>query len=97
ARLETIRLYRRLLHDAQERESPTPPVVALKLSGLVKTDREAHLVVRNQIYRRHFDQKWAAHVIPLGDRWARPAVAALAVLVLALAGTNYLWLRPNAI
>ncbi len=97
ARLETVRLYRRLLRSAEERDRPTPPVVALKLSGLVKTDRDARLTIRNKIYRRRFDEKWADTVVPLGDRWAKPAAAVLAAVVLLLLTANYLWFHPASL
>jgi hypothetical protein len=67
ARIETADLYRRILRGHKERESPTPAVVALKLSGLVKADRNGRLVVRNKIYRRRFDADWAMTVLSLGE------------------------------
>jgi tetratricopeptide (TPR) repeat protein len=65
---ETADLYRRILRGREERESPTPAVVALKLSGLVKSDRNGRLVVRNRIYLRRFDEDWAMIVLSLGER-----------------------------
>ena len=73
--IETAELYRRILRGDRERDRPTPPVVALKLSGLVKTDRRGRLVIRNRIYRRRFDMDWATIVLlpgrPLRKRTRR--------------------------
>lgn len=69
---DTADLYRRILRGREERESPTPAVVALKLSGLVKADRNGRLVVRNRIYQRRFDAKWAMTVLLLGEPLLRP-------------------------
>lgn len=68
ARIETLQLYRHILRGDKERESPTPTVLALKLSGLVRTDRNAWLVIRNEIYRRRFDADWAMIEISLEGR-----------------------------
>ena len=95
ARLATVNLYRRLLRGGEERDRPTPPVLALKLSGLVKTGRDARLTIRNEIYRRRFDAKWATTVVPLTDRWGRPAAVALAALIFVIVGVNHLWVRPK--
>lgn len=67
ARIETAELYRRILQGYTERDSPTPAVVALKLSGLVKPDRNGQLVVRNEIYRRRFGADWAMVVLSFGE------------------------------
>jgi tetratricopeptide (TPR) repeat protein len=72
ARLETAELYRRILRGEPERESTSSPVVALKLSGLVKTDGKGRLRVRNRIYRHRFGAEWATAVLSLGER---PSVA----------------------
>ena len=72
AHLETVELYHHILRGDDERDSPSPPVHALKLSGLVKTDRNVRLVIRNEIYRRRFDADWATIVVTLGDRSTEP-------------------------
>ncbi len=97
AQLETVQLYRKILKGGEELDRPTPPVLALKLSGLVKTDRQARLAIRNRIYRQRFDRKWTATVVPLGDRWARRAVAGLTALVVLLVSLGYFWIYPAAI
>jgi len=66
APLETADLYQRILRGDNEPDSPTAPVVALKLSGLVKANRDGRLVVRNRIYLRRFDADWATVVFSVG-------------------------------
>ena len=66
-RLSTVEIYHRVLRGEKVREVATPPVRALKLSGLVKPDRNALLMIRNEIYRRRCDERWAADVIRRAD------------------------------
>jgi hypothetical protein len=57
----------------------------LKLSGLVKTDDEGYLVVRNRIYGVVFDARWVQKSMP-ADWNRRVAVAAVVVLAVILEG-----------
>ena len=94
AKLETVNLYRRLLNGAKERERPTPPVLALKLSGLVKTGRDARLTIRNEIYRRRFDKKWAGTVVPLGPRVWNIAAFTTTTAAVLFGLVWFLWWQP---
>jgi hypothetical protein len=57
----------------------------LKLSGLVKTDDEGYLVVRNRIYGVVFDARWVQKSMP-ADWNRRLAIAAVMVLAVILQG-----------
>ncbi|HEU4833729.1 MAG TPA: AAA-like domain-containing protein [Pyrinomonadaceae bacterium] len=72
ARIETAELYQRIMQGHTERETPTPAVAALKLSGLVKADRNGRLVVRNEIYRRRFSADWATNVLSFSEPARNP-------------------------
>ncbi len=57
--LATFNLYTRLLDGKQEQDQTAFAHLELKLSGLAKRDDKGCLVIRNQIYRRLFNEKWA--------------------------------------
>ena len=92
ARLATVNLYRRILRGGEERDRPTSPVLALKLSGLVKIGRDARLTIRNEIYRRRFDEQWAVAVIRVAERWTRRRlVLAMAAGLAIIAAAGFGW------
>lgn len=66
-RLETAELYRRILRGDLVPDTPTQTIAALKLSGLVKADKNGQLTIRNRIYYRRFDEAWTASVVLLGE------------------------------
>jgi WD40 repeat protein len=58
-KLATLGLYRRLWQGERVRDQAAPSHIALKLSGIVKRDRNGMLTVRNPIYHRVFTDEWA--------------------------------------
>jgi tetratricopeptide (TPR) repeat protein len=56
---DAMALYRGIWRGRKEPDQLTPAHNLLKLSGLVKHDRNGLLVVRNPIYRQIFNQNWA--------------------------------------
>jgi Leucine-rich repeat (LRR) protein len=88
----TIGLYARILRDGQVPDRATLPHAELKLSGLVKRDRNGKLLVRNPIYERLFDDVWVESTRP--QRALRSArryavAASLAFVVLLGGGAAY--------
>ena len=67
-----------------------PVQTELKLYGLVKSEPEGHLTVRNHIYRRVFDQTWIKqHQV---TTWKRAAWIALILVTIVSVGLSlYLW------
>ncbi|MGH9841450.1 MAG: AAA-like domain-containing protein, partial [Blastocatellia bacterium] len=57
--LVTLKLYREILRGDEVKDQITPAHIALKLAGLVKRGPNGMLVVRNEIYRRLFNEQWA--------------------------------------
>ncbi len=57
--LVTLKLYRQILNGDPVKDQITPAHIALKLAGLVKRGPNGTLVVRNEIYRRLFNEDWA--------------------------------------
>jgi hypothetical protein len=85
--LTALRLYTRILAGQREADRQTMAHAELKLSGLVKRDDTGCLAVRNKIYRRVFDGKWAAGLMPprAGKGYRTYAIAA-SILLLAVIG-----------
>jgi hypothetical protein len=84
----TIELYAKILRDGRVPDQTTLAHAELKLSGLVKRDRDGKLVVRNPIYQRLFDTGWVENTRPrraLG-RTRRYAIAASVALTVVLGG-----------
>lgn len=69
--LATLNLYEKILKGACERDQPTLAHTELKLSGLVKRDREGCLIIRNRIYARLFDNLWLKSAKPTRDLFDR--------------------------
>jgi hypothetical protein len=85
--LTGLTLYTRILGGQREVDRQTVAHAELKLSGLVKREDTGNLVVRNKIYRRLFDAKWAAGVMPARPgSWYRTYAIAASILLLALIG-----------
>jgi AAA-like domain len=66
-RLTALTLYRRIYRGRRESDRTTPAHIALKLSGLVKRDRDNLLIVRNEIYRSVFTARWATNAMPVAE------------------------------
>jgi WD40 repeat protein len=88
---QALDLYRRIVRGKQERDRTTPAHFTLRLSGLVKRDRDGFLQVRNAIYKRVFTDDWARAMIPPWERAVRnarlfgvAAGAALTVVILII-------------
>jgi hypothetical protein len=83
----TIDLYARLLQTRRISDGATPAHAELRLSGLVKRDRDGSLVVRNPIYRHLFDISWIknARLKRTVGKVLRHAVAA-SLVIATLAG-----------
>jgi hypothetical protein len=78
--------YARIRGGKRVVDRPQSPVLStLKLSGLVKTDDEGYLVVRNHIYDVVFDARWVRKSMP-ADWNRRLAIAAVMVLAVILEG-----------
>ena len=68
-----LKLYAKVLKGKPVQDQPQSPLhSALKLSGLVKTDGQGQLVVRNLIYRQVFDARWVRRLRP--TRWKQNTV-----------------------
>jgi hypothetical protein len=67
---DSLSLYQRILEGKGERDTPTLAHAELKLSGLVKRNRDGFLVVRNPIYARLFDRRWVEGALPPHHRRA---------------------------
>ena len=84
--LASLDLYARILKGAKERDQTSLAHAELKLSGLVKRDRDGCLIVRNPIYARLFDRDWVESTKPQRTlaRTRGYAIAASIALALAL-------------
>ncbi len=81
-----LEAYARIRRAKRVADRPQSPVLStLKLSGLVKTDDEGVLVVRNRIYDVVFDARWVRKSLP-ADWNRRLAIAAVVVLAVFLEG-----------
>jgi len=68
-----LKLYAKVLQRKPVQDQAQSPLhSALKLSGLVKTDGQGQLVVRNPIYRQVFDARWVRRLRP--TRWKQNTV-----------------------
>jgi hypothetical protein len=65
-KLTTLNLYRRIWRGEEVRDQTAPEYLALKLSGIVKRDWRGSLIVRNEVYRRVFNDEWAASTSEVG-------------------------------
>jgi WD40 repeat protein len=64
---ELLQLYARVRSGAAVQDDDTSPVCsALKLAGVARSEN-GHLVMRNRIYRRVFDQRWIAANMPQAE------------------------------
>jgi hypothetical protein len=88
--LTALTLYTRIVAGQREADRQTMAHAELKLSGLVKRDDTGCLAVRNKIYRRVFDAKWAAGLMPLraGKGYRTYAVAASILLLVLIGGAS---------
>lgn len=71
---EMWRLYRRIRRGERVPDGAGPTYAHLKLSGIVRRDALGWLVVRNAIYERVFDDRWAQemmHNAGVRSRWSR--------------------------
>jgi WD40 repeat protein len=90
-----LMLYLRVLRGEPVRDRPASPVYAsLKLAGVVKTDQEGFLKVRNRIYEHVFDRRWVVREMPTNT--TRLVIAAGVVLLLLAAGFGYILLDQRA-
>ena len=81
-----LKAYARIRRGKRVADRPQSAVLStLKLSGLVKTDDEGCLVVRNRIYGAVFDARWIQRSMP-ADWNRRLAIAAVVVLAVILEG-----------
>lgn len=84
-RTEILKVYTKVLKGKPVQDQPQSPVhVALKLSGLVKTDDKGQLLVRNRIYRKVFDARWIKSLQP--PRWLQRTTLATVILAAIVFG-----------
>ena len=86
-----LRLYRDVYRDkpvASVEQSPYQN--ELKLYGLIHSDENNRLAIRNRIYKEVFDKEWIKENDP-DDPWKRAAVIAIAVVAFALLVFAYYW------
>ncbi len=74
---ELLKYYKRICEREVLLDNEVDPLpVALKLSGLVKTDNGGVLAIRNFIYQRVFDKKWIKQALleqePIGAQFLNP-------------------------
>jgi hypothetical protein len=87
-----IRLYAQILQGERVPDRTTRAHADLKLSGLVKRDRNGDLAVRNPVYLRLFDRVWVEGTRPqraLRTTRRYAVAASLAFFVLGGGGTYY--------
>lgn len=81
---QILNLYRRIRRGDRVMDDPRSPVHSeLRLSGLVKSADGGWLGVRNEIYRRVFDDRWISVTDPV-DVKGRIAVLSVTLLLLSL-------------
>ncbi len=98
-RLALLKLYFKVLKRKPVADQPQSPIhSALKLSGLVKTDAQGQLVVRNPIYAQVFDARWVKRLNP--SRWKQRTALGLALTSAIVfgwwIGTQQLTVRSGA-
>ena len=78
------RMYRRILRGKVVKDRPRGVQPMLKLTGLVKRADGGALVIRNQVYRRMFDEAWVDDLERMRSdrRWRKAGWAAVVVLLL---------------
>ena len=80
-----LRTYRDVLRGKTVVDKPASPIhSSLRMSGIVKRDREQRLQVRNRIYRQVFDEKWVQEKTPT-DWVKRTVIASVAVVIASVA------------
>jgi AAA-like domain/Leucine Rich repeats (2 copies) len=84
----TLELYAKVVKRGRVPDQTTLAHAELKLSGLVKRDREGNLVVRNPIYERLFDSAWMESTRPRRAlrKTRRIAIAASIALLISVGG-----------
>jgi hypothetical protein len=83
--LATFKLYEKILKGEPERDQPTLAHTELKLSGLVKRDRQGCLIVRNPIYAHLFDTGWLDN---LKRESGSPVIKVTALILFMLATSS---------
>ena len=89
--LAAFRLYDRILRGQTERDTAGRTHIELKLSGIVKRDKNGNLAVRNRLYQHVFDQRWVRQSKPQQTlrRVRQFAIAATILLVVGGAWFGY--------
>lgn len=76
---DALQIYRRIVRGHPVRDEPTSPVHAsLRLSGVVKRNRDGELRVRNRVYERVFSEEWVRSELDEGGEPPPPLPPALA-------------------
>ncbi len=89
-----LALYRRIRQDKQVADNPLSPLhTALKLSGIVTSDSDGMLRIRNRIYELVFTDAWAKQAMPAD--WKRRVATAAVVLLCFLAVGWYEVIYPR--
>jgi hypothetical protein len=96
----TFALYERALRGRRTPDEATITHSLLKLSGLVKRDREANLIVRNRIYKQVFGLPWLRQSRPLRARRKLQQIVAFtsvfSILLLIVGAYNRVVIQPAA-
>ena len=80
-----LKVYAKIRKGKPVQDQPQSPIhSALKLSGLVKTDEQCRLIVRNRIYQRVFDARWIKSLRP--TRWKEQTALGSLVVVAIVFG-----------
>ena len=90
--LQSLNIYQQILKGKLEKDRATLAHTELKLSGLVKRDKNGCLVVRNLIYQRLFNSAWVQNTHPKRTvtRYRRLGIAMSLALLLSI-GTGIGW------
>ncbi|MEM9781896.1 MAG: AAA-like domain-containing protein [Pseudomonadota bacterium] len=88
---DSLTLYARILRGRIERDITSVPHMELKLSGLVKRDRDGNLQLNNRIYRKVFDETWVRGTRPRRAVERYRLLAAASVAALCIVGGALYW------
>jgi hypothetical protein len=86
--LAAYRLYARVLRGRTEPDRAGRTHIELKLSGIVKRNKDGNLVVRNRIYQHIFDRRWVKQSKPQ-QALRRVQQFAMAATILLMLGGSY--------
>jgi hypothetical protein len=82
---KTLRLYHKILRGQRVPEQTAATHLDLRLSGLVKRDRDDVLIPRNRLYVQRFGLAWLARTRPMRTQQRLVTIAVVSAIVAAVA------------